>query len=69
MDDNDRHSETDKPVPFNQLTARTKILGSVSQILRRVEGPDPSGDTTSIKVYSFVKTRWMQRVLRWFKRG
>ncbi len=72
MGDKDKLDITDTFVPYDDHTSKTKLLRSLTALLKRdTEDPEPSEATSGIKAYPFVKPRvsWTQRVLGWFRKN
>lgn len=74
--DNDEFDLTDTYVPYTELTGALDLVEIAAQARRQSEAQkdteqNPFGDTTSIKVYPFIRPRvsWTDRVLSWLRRS
>ena len=75
MSDKDELDLTDTYVSYSELTGKLNLRDTAAETRREAEAREdkeknPFGDTTGIKVYSFVRTRvsWAQRISNWFRR-
>ncbi len=86
MDDKDKFDITDIFIPYDELTNTLKLRAEIRQLRREAEAreaeareaaareaedPQPSEDTSGIKIYPLAKTHVSstQRVLKWFRKA